>query len=137
MSQSYEDLRTKAARLRAREIGEIHAKAIAKKLNKECLVLTDKEMVVVRDHIASLLMEVFTGATTLEPNHFQTGAAMVGKEEVTEADMLMFTAKMDWAQKFCGRMLFCQEAKEVAMHVITGSPMPVIEKVLEVPALEK
>ena len=99
------------AALRFREIGKIHSGIIAKKLSlsPSCLTLTKPEQVIVGDQIAALLMEVYKGATTLEPNEMQKSAAEAGREEITEADMLMFAVKVQMAEKLAGRQLTSQE----------------------------
>ena len=122
-----QDLRTKAAAIRYREMGSIHAEKIAQKIRHECLTLTKREKEIIRDQIALLLMEVFKGQTILEPNPFQQGAAAAGKEEITDADMLMFAAKMEMAQKMLGRQLTGPEQREVILQVAMGSPTPRLE----------
>ena len=124
-----------AAKVRCQALAAVHVEKAAKLLlaSSSCLKLTRKETAIVRDQIAVLLLEIFEGKTTLEPNPFQRAAAECGREEVTEADMLMFAAKLQIAERMVGRQLTFQEQGKVIQHVMQtqaaidkGKPEPVL-----------
>src|SRR5947209_148809 len=94
------EVRRLAIGIRCREMGQIVASRAGKELwaSSSTLLLSQAERDIIAKHIANLLIEITTGATTLEPNKIQMQAAAAGKTEVTEADMQMFAARLIAAQ---------------------------------------
>ena len=138
MSKTEQELA--AVKIRCKALIGVHVERLAKRLaaSKSCLVLYSEEKAIIVNQMILLLMEIYEGKTTLEPNHFQRAAAEAGKEDVTEADMLMFAAKLDMLQRMVGRQLNGPEQVKVIRHVINsqvalaqGKPEPVLNLTME------
>ena len=112
------DVAQQARGIRYREMGRIHAGRAAKAimpLTGLCLSAAEQEAIALE--IARLLETVYTGATDLEPNDMQMAAAAAGKTEISDADMLMFAARL----KVLGSVSY-RQGKAIAQQV-GGAPL--------------
>ena len=91
-----------ALELRCRALARVHVKEIARQFRVLCLTLMSAEQELAVKQIAVLLVEIAEGRTSLEPNDVQKAAAAAGREDITEADMLMFAARVAHRQR-CGQ----------------------------------
>jgi len=111
------DLAQRARAIRYRELCRIHAGRAAKTIAPLTgLCLSDIEQRAIADEFARLLETIYTKATELEPNDMQLAAAAAGRTEITDADMLMFAARL----KALGQVKY-QTGRAIAQEVVAPS----------------